>query len=96
MEVTFSQAQAQRVLKQRNLLVLAATGLGTVALMALIAAASRDRTVVLQPVLSRPLEISSTGVSKDYLELITRDASVLTRGRCDRPRPRQSAREQSG
>lgn len=77
MEVTFSQAQAQRVLKQRNMLVLAATGLGAVALMALIAAASRDRTVVLQPVLSRPLEISSASVSKDYLELITRDASVL-------------------
>ena len=77
MELGFSQAQAQRVLKQRNMLVLAATGLGIVALLALIAAASRDRQIVLQPVLARPLEISSAGVSRDYLELITRDASVL-------------------
>lgn len=77
MEVGFSQAQAQRVLKQRNLLVLGATGLGVVALFALIAATARDRSVVLQPVLTRPLEISSAGVSKEYLEMATRDAAIL-------------------
>jgi len=77
MEVGFSQAQAQRVLKQRNMLVLAAIGLGIVALFALIAATARDRTVVLQPVLTRPLELSSSGVSREYLEMVTRDAAIL-------------------
>ena len=77
MEVGFSQAQAQRVLKQRNMLVLTTIGLSVVALFSLIAAASRDREVVLQPVLSRPLEISSNGLSMEYLELVTRDATVL-------------------
>lgn len=77
MDVGFSQAQAQRVLKQRNMLVLTTIGCGVVALFSLIAAASRDREIVLQPVLSRPLEISSAGVSKEYLEMVTRDATVL-------------------
>lgn len=77
MELTFSQAQAQRVLKQRNMLVLTSVGLGLVAIFSLVAAASRDRQVILQPVLTRPLEISSAGVSREYLELVTRDATVL-------------------
>lgn len=77
MEIGFSQAQAQRVLKQRNMLVLTSVGLGAVAIVALIAASARDREVVLQPVLSRSIEISSSGVSKEYLELVTRDATVL-------------------
>ena len=77
MEIGFSQAQAQRVLRQRNMLVLTSVGLGVVAMFALIAASARDREVVLQPVLTRPIELSSAGVSKDYLELVTRDATVL-------------------
>lgn len=77
MEIGFSQAQAQRVLRQRNMLVLTSVGLGVVAMFALIAASARDREVVLQPVLTRSLAISSAGVSKDYLELVTRDATVL-------------------
>lgn len=77
MELTFSQAQAQRVLKQRNMLALTSVGLGLVAIVSLVAAASRDRQVILQPVLTRPLEISSAGVSREYLEMVTRDATVL-------------------
>lgn len=77
MEVGYSQAQAQRVLKQRNMLVLACASLGVIALFALVGAASKDREVVLQPVLTNPLTISSQGVSRQYLELVTRDASVL-------------------
>lgn len=77
MEIGFSQAQAQRVLKQRNMLVLTSIGLGVVAMLALIAASARDRQVVLQPVLTRSIEISSAGLGKDYLELVTRDATVL-------------------
>ncbi|GAO52890.1 type IV conjugative transfer system protein TraE [Novosphingobium sp. MD-1] len=77
MEIGFSQAQAQRVLKQRNMLVLTSIGLGVVAMLALIAASARDRQVVLQPVLTRSIEISSARLGKDYLELVTRDATVL-------------------
>ena len=44
-------------------------------------AGSRDREVVLQPVLRTPLTLSSSGVSKEYLEAVTRDAAVLTLNR---------------
>lgn len=77
MEIGFSESQAQRVLKQRNILVLASVGLGIVAIFALIAASARDREVVLQPVLTRPVTLSSAGVSKEYLELVTRDTALL-------------------
>ena len=77
MEAGFSQAQAQRVLKQRNMLVIASTGLAIVTIFSLIAASARDREIVLQPVLTRQVELSSSGVSREYLELVTRDASVL-------------------
>lgn len=77
MEIGFSQAQAQRVLKQRNILVFACVGLGIIAIFALIAASARDREVVLQPVLTRKVALSSAGLSKEYLELVTRDAAVL-------------------
>ena len=77
MEVGFSESQAQRILKQRNILMLSSVGLGIVAISALIAASARDREVVLQPVLTRQIALSSAGLNKEYLELITRDAAVL-------------------
>ena len=89
MEAGFSQAQAQRVLKQRNMLVLASAGLGIITIFSLIAASERDREIVLQPVLTRQIEISSGGVSREYLELVTRDASVMMQRalRFDTPDP---------
>ena len=39
---------------------------------------SRDREVVLQPVLQSAVTVSSAGVSRQYLEMITRDVVVLT------------------
>jgi conjugal transfer pilus assembly protein TraE len=39
---------------------------------------TRDREIVLQPVLRSPLTVSSVGVSREYLELVTRDIAVLT------------------
>jgi len=39
---------------------------------------SRDREVVLQPILRSPLTVSSAGVSREYLEMVTRDTVVLT------------------
>src|SRR3546814_19910627 len=59
------------------MLVIASTGLAIVTIFSLIAASARDREIVLQPVLTRQVELSSSGVSREYLELVTRDASVL-------------------
>src|SRR3546814_5377043 len=41
----------------------------------------RDREVVLQPILRSPVTVSSAGVSREYLEMITRDTVVLTLNR---------------
>lgn len=77
MEVGFSQAQLQKVLRQRNLLVLASAALTVVAGFGLVAASSRDREVILQPISNAPLTVSSAGVSRPYLEMVTRDAAVM-------------------
>lgn len=50
---------------------------GAVALL-LLFSATRSREVVLQPVLRSPLTLSSAGVSREYLELMTRDTAILT------------------
>ena len=77
MDAHFAQTQGQKVLKQRNLLLLVVVGLVVLAgiLMGLIA--SKDREVVLMPVLSRPMTISSSGVTTEYLEAVTRDTAYL-------------------
>ena len=41
------------------------------------ALSSKDREIVLQPVVTRPLTISSSGVGADYLELVTRDVALM-------------------
>ena len=78
MDLSFQHSQSQRVLRQRNLLAGAATGLGALSLFLLFYAMSRDREVVLQPVLRSPVTVSSAGLSREYLEMITRDVVVLT------------------
>lgn len=81
MDLSYSHTQAQRVLKQRNMLMVACLGLAAVASALAITAASRDREIVLQPVIQSPMTLSSAGVSRQYLEAITRDAAVLTLNR---------------
>ncbi len=78
MELRHQHAQSQRTLRQRNVLAFIAAGLAGVSVILLFTAASRDREVVLQPILRSPLTISSSGVSRDYLEMVTRDVAVLT------------------
>ncbi|MCF8708383.1 type IV conjugative transfer system protein TraE [Rhizorhapis sp. SPR117] len=78
MELSYSHAHSQRVLRQRNLLAIAAAALGVVTILLAIFGLARDREVVLQPVLRSPLTVSSAGVSREYLEMITRDTVVLT------------------
>lgn len=81
MDLSISHAQAQRLLKQRNLLAIGCAALFGVSVLLTLTAASREREVVLQPVLARPLTLSSSHVDKDYLELVTRDAALLTLNR---------------
>ena len=81
MDLGYSHAQSQRVLKQRNVLVGISLGLAALAAVLGIAASSRDREIILQPVLRSPLTLSSSGVSREYLEAVTRDAAVLTLNR---------------
>ncbi|MDC7812233.1 type IV conjugative transfer system protein TraE [Sphingomonas koreensis] len=78
MEISYTHAQSQRVLKQRNLLIVTTVGLSILSAILLLVTATRDREVVLQPVLHSPVSVSSAGVSREYLELITRDVAVLT------------------
>lgn len=78
MEISYTHAQSQRVLKQRNLLVIAVVVLGALSGVLMLVTATRDREIILQPVLGRPLAVSSAGVSREYLELVTRDTAVLT------------------
>lgn len=77
MDLAITHRQSQRLLKQRNLLAATSLSLFAVSLMLAFAAASQSREVVLQPVLPRPLTLSSGEVSRDYLELVTRDAALL-------------------
>lgn len=81
MDLQFSHVQSQRILKQRNILVLVAGSLGALSAVLLLTASVRDREVVLQPILSAPMTVSSAGVNRDYLEAVTRDAAVLTLNR---------------
>lgn len=81
MDLSISHAKAQRLLKQRNLLAIGCAALFGVSVLLTLTAASREREVVLQPVLARPLTLSSSHIDKDYLELVTRDAALLTLNR---------------
>jgi len=81
MDLAYSHTQSQRVLKQRNILLVTSLALACLSAVLGLAAASRDREVVLQPVLRTPLTLSSAGVSREYLEAVTRDAAVLTLNR---------------
>ena len=76
-----AHGRSQALLKQRNMLailVLTLIGLMMVIIMMFV---SRDREIILQPVLSRPLTISSAGVTADYLEMVTRDTAVIVLNR---------------
>jgi len=78
MEFSYQHAQGQRILRQRNLLGITALVLAGLVALLLVFSATRSREVVLQPVLRSPLTLSSAGVSREYLELITRDTAILT------------------
>lgn len=77
MELQHAHVSAQSVLRQRNALALASLTFGVLAIAGVVMAFSRDREVILIPVAHSPLTVSSAGVSKDYLEAVTRDTAQL-------------------
>ncbi|QNE07779.1 type IV conjugative transfer system protein TraE [Croceicoccus marinus] len=81
MDYSVGLAQNQRVLKQRNALGIAVLVLLGLVVLLFTLGATRDREVVLQPILRNPLSISSSGVSADYLEMVTRDTALIALNR---------------
>ncbi|KHL24260.1 conjugal transfer protein TraE [Croceibacterium mercuriale] len=81
MDHSFAHETSQRTLKQRNALGIAVLALGGGLLITLFAAGSRDREIVLQPILPNTMTLSSAGVSADYLEAVTRDTAQLALNR---------------
>ncbi|KKW90418.1 type IV conjugative transfer system protein TraE [Sphingobium chungbukense] len=81
MELSYSHSHSQRVLRQRNILAVVAAALSALSILLLTFTVSRDREVVLQPILRSPITVSSAGVSREYLEMVTRDTVVLTLNR---------------
>lgn len=81
MDIEFAHDRAQSVLRQRNWLVVLVIVLGVSLAATFTVAQSRDREVVLVPALRSPLTLSSAGVSREYLEMVTRDVAALALNR---------------
>ena len=81
MELSLAHAESQRTLKQRNLLALVSVVLGILVVASMTAAATRDREVVLQPILPSEMRLSSSSISPEYLEAVTRDTAQLALNR---------------
>lgn len=81
MDLSYSHASGQRILRQRNLLAISAVGFAALSALLATIGLGRDREVILQPILRSPLTLSSAGASRDYLELVTRDTVALTLNR---------------
>ncbi len=81
MDYTVGLAASQRVIKQRNALGIVALVLAALVVIFFLVGATRDREIVLQPIMRSPLTLSSSGVSQDYLEMVTRDTALMTLNR---------------
>ena len=81
MRAEFAHEQAQTYLRQRNRFAVLAGVLGLTTLVSLGAAVTRDEQVVLVPITSERITVSSGGIDAPYLELVTRDTAVLTLNR---------------
>lgn len=81
MDATFSHNRSQALLRQRNMLLVSTLTLLVLVSWLVYAVTSKDRQVVLTPTLSRPLTISTAGVSPEYFELVTRDVALIALNR---------------
>lgn len=77
----FAHGRSQTLLRQRNMLAVFALALIGVVLMLVLALSTKDREMVLQPMLSKPLTLTSAGVTPEYFELVTRDTAVMVLNR---------------
>ena len=77
MDAKFAHSQSQRLLRQRNRLAIVSLCLGVISLLAVAGAASRNRELVLVPTSGKPLTISSAGITREYLEFVTRDTALM-------------------
>ena len=77
MHVQISHERSQALLRQRNMFALASAGLGLALAVTGGFAATRNREVVLVPTTRTPLTVSSAGISREYLEFVTRDAALM-------------------
>lgn len=81
MELSLAHEASQRTLKQRNLFALICIVLGILVVVMFTAASTRDREVVLQPILTNETVLSSSAVTPEYLEAVTRDTAQLALNR---------------
>ena len=77
MDHAFAHIEAQTYLKQRNYLAVTVAILAILSVVLFVAGLSRDREVVLQPIFRSPVTISTAGVSREYMEFVTRDTTHL-------------------
>ena len=81
MDLDLAHGNAQRVLRQRNALAVAALALGLLLAGTFVVAQRRDREIVLVPTLRTPVTLSSVAVSPEYLEMVTRDVAAVALNR---------------
>ena len=81
MDLDLAHDRSQRILRQRNVLAGVAIILAGALAVTFTAAQSRDREVVLVPTLRSPMTLSSSSVSREYLEMVTRDVAALALNR---------------
>lgn len=77
MHADIAHQRGQALLRQRKVMLLTLSASFLVNVGALMALSSKDREVILQPVSTRSLSISSSGVTADYLEFVTRDVALM-------------------
>lgn len=81
MDLNLAHRNAQSVLKQRNALAIAVLVLLVLLVATFSLAATRSREVVLMPIGRSPVTLTSSGVSRDYLEMVTRDTALVALNR---------------
>lgn len=81
MDIIQAQERSQNAIKQRNMLAITVIVMAIIMLAMIASLLNKDRDVILQPVLPKEMAISSSGISNDYLEAITRDTAQLALNR---------------
>jgi conjugal transfer pilus assembly protein TraE len=81
MHADYAHQRAQALLKQRNVFVISFVASVVLNLFQMGINLTKDREVVLVPLLSDRMAITSGTVSRDYLEATTRDAALVALNR---------------